>query len=762
MDPSQMPPIPMGPPGVPPPDPSMMGGPPMPPPLAPDPAGMQPPALMPPAAPPSPQDVAEHVLQQFANMEPEQLIAFMAKLNSHDQIKLLELAEAVPEIHDLLLAAMPIPKDYYPERPKWFKLPSKPTPETVRELAKADYDYYRPLRERFSDDLKHVFNDVNGTFKQDLDRKDIERATSVALANEINLGVALIGSIRPSYQVPMRSPDLADETQCAEDWLYWLDDQTERRYARRGYGVYWRDVAYYMGLYGRVITRRLLDIDDCDDPYDELLLDPATCCPIEGGKHGLSRITRRYQDSIVNLSRDFDVTMDSIRNPDGRGPDGQKWDELKPSQRVNVIEFWDEGWSCVLLEDGRVVKPVQEHHLGEVPFVYQLGGTGLPNGATDPDLSMSGLMPTSNLQAGVDVTRHGVSRIHWMKVLNDQREAVLTQFNEAILKSGDPPIWMGVDTMAKTRARSQLGTRKGRVYSYELGHEKPDVPNFAPMPPVVGPWLDWMGQEWSTAAMPMVAYGVNGAANVSGSAIEGLSEAGRDKLTGDLQALKSFYERRAEQAMRFWKDWGRLIQDAEGRYGVMTIPVLKPKTHSRAPTFELTPEMIRKTGATVIASMTSLRMQNLGALGAAVGTWTGLGAMSKREAMELRGARNPDEVLSEIDYEKAIDDDTLRNLRILAALNARSGDPLSPDELAKMQSDLFLQKVQKELAAGNQPPPSAQPPGQMPPGPPMPSVSGGVNMGDYGSPPGVNGGQIGRPPGPPGSMPPPGSVQVQG
>lgn len=708
---------------------------------------MMPPAPMsaPPPEPLTPEALAENVLRQFADMDGEQVQAFMAKLTSQEQTLLLEIAEADPEIHDLLLAAMPLPKDYAPKRPAWFKLPGKPSPESVSELARADYRYFEPLRARFADDLDHIFNRVQGTFEQDRDRKDMARFTSTALANEINLGVAVIGSIRPSYQVPMRSIDLTDETQHAEDWLYWLDDLAERRHSRRGHGVFWRDVAFYMSVYGRVIARRVLDLDDCDDPFDEVLLDPATCCPIEGGKHGLTRITRWYQDSVVNLARDYEIPVETIRNPGGRGVHGAAWTELSPSQRVNVIEFWDEGWTCVMLEDGRIIKPIQEHHLGEVPFVHQLGGTGLPNGASDPTRSILGAPVAGTDAASSDIALKGVSRIHWMKVLNDQRESYLTQLTEALLKSSDPPVWMGVDTMAKTRERSKLGTRKGQVYAYELGHEKPDVPNFAPLPPVVAPLFEAMASEWATAAMPMVAYGVNSAANVSGSAIEGLSEAGRDKLTSDLQSLELFYGRRAEQTMRFWRDWGRLVQDAEGRYGAMTVPVLKPKTHRQNPTFELTPETIRKTGTAVVAKMTALRLQNLGALGAATVQLVQTDMMSRREAMELRGVRDPDGVFSEIDYEKALLDPTLADLRKLAALRARTGEALPPEQEAKLMAGLFLEKVQKELAASNAPP---QPPGQAPPGPQAPGVSSGVAMGDYGMAPGSQGGDVGRPPGP--------------
>lgn len=709
-----------------------------------------------------PPDPLELMLTTLRDLEPMQLRAFLASLRKKERDMLVQLVQDDDELSEKLNAAMPLPADYEPERPRWYKAPPKPEIATILTTARKDYDAYLDVRTAFKDDFKAYMNQTWGQFAVDQSKdtatSDATAFVSTALSSEINMRAAMLAEHDITYQVPPLSPDLQDETQKAENFLYYMDDLAERRHANRAGGSFKYDVALSFQLYGRAIVRRVLDLDDPDDPLDEVLIDPATCCPIWGGKHGLARVTRWYSDEIINVCRDYGLDSATLTKPGGMDHKGQPFKELSIENTVNVIEWWDEDYYAVLTEDGRTIKAITRHKYGEVPFVVQLVSRGLPAMFTDPSQKVqSDPGDPVGTQRRNDMKYKGMGAIHWLKFTHRQREAYGGKMYDALLRTDNPSIWLGMDTFAKTRAASKLGTRRGKVYPYDKDHEFPQIPQTTPAPMVTQPLVELLGADWSMSALPLSSYG-SGEANQSGAALDGLTEGGNSKLTVDALAIENFYQRRGEQTLRWWKDWGRLVEDAEGRYGVFTIPV-KRRTPAGPASFELTPDIIERIGTRVKVKLTNIRLAQLGAIGAAFAQLVQNDFMTERDAIERLGSPNPEEVMSERMLEKMRKDPRAQSLQMLAALLASTGDPIDPKELAQLMTKLFAQDLMGALGGGG----GGSGPGQAPPqqaGPPgmaTPSISQGVNMGNYGAPPGANGGDVGRP-SQTTVIPPPGAV----
>jgi len=745
--------------GGPPPPPNGMGGPMAPPAAAPPPP---PPGAMPPAtldAPPPEPDPLDLIFARLSAMDPMQLRDFLASLRKKERDALLAIAaEAHPDLSDKLRAAMPLPATYEPERPKWYAKPSKPDVPTLLRMARRDWDAYNELRTRFKDDFNAYMNRTWGRFQidQGKDQQTDDGAVFVAtaLSSEINMRSAILAEHEIAYDVPQLSPDLLDETQKEENFLHYLDDLAERRHANRSNGSFRYDVAWNFQIYGRAIVRRVIDLQDPEDPFDEVLIDPSTCCPIWGGKHGLLRVTRRYSEEIGVVARDYGVDPKTITSPVGGAPDGKPFRELSIEHTVNVVEWWDESWYGVYTDDGRPIKALADHRYGEVPFVVQLVSRGLPSNFADPATKQStDPMDPMGSQRKNDLKLKGLSAIYWLKFTHRQREAFVGKIMDALLKSDAPPIWLGMDTFSKTQPVPKMGTKRGRVYPFDRDHHVPQVPQYAPIPPIVEPLMESVSTDWGMEALPLAAYGVNPQANTSGAALDGLAEGKNSKLTVDALAMQAFFQRRAEQTLRWWRDWGRLVEDAEGRYGVFTVPA-KRRTPTGPASFALTPDVIERTGTRVNVRLTRTPQAALGAFGAAllqlVNSPTQL--LSARNAMERLGLPDPDAEQQQIDYERARGDQRAQDLRMLSALLAQTGEPIDPQELAKLFAQIFAQGVISSMTSGGGqgggggPPGSARPPVAGPMGgPPPPGVSAGVNMGTYGSPPGANGGMVGRP-----------------
>lgn len=646
---------------------------------------------------------------------------------------------------DQLLPSEPTGPDY----PGWFVPPPKPDKAMMLELTSADEEFWRPFREATYVNLAYYHAPATGeafavynNFNKDRELPFI----SSALTDEVNLLMAILGGADVSYQVPFLDPNLENATQQAEDALYAWDEEEQARYVAAGNNPFRRDEVFYLLIPGMIAWRTGLKLDDAEYPFDDALLDPTTVYPF-WDRHGLCRVTRCYRDTVANVIADYDVDgkvagvfKKKLKNK-GLGVNEQprfyRW-----SDTVKVTTYHDRWWYACYADDEELIPPTA-HRFGFVPYVIAKSGLGDPMSSVRLDSNGGTAVWTPYSGDEARISAKFISHFHYRKRPHAQKEMVATKlFN--IWSKVDRPAWMVYqDEVAEASGTPTIKNEENAVTTLKMRHEEASPLIEVVNPNVFGPLMSIVASDDQTGRMPLAGYGVSESANQSGNATEGLVESGRDKLTVHFQTLEAFDAARASMKLKLWRDWGHLIQGQTGEYGVLQVPyqnrrrALKQGQGGKLG-FELTPETIKRTGTRVKATRTHLRMQNLAPLGNAAAMWMQINGMSAREAMEMRGVRDPDAVFMEREYEQALLDPALQQVRRLQILRER--DP----EAAAMYEQLIQQKQQSAMA-GSGGPPSFGPGGGGPMGPNTSAMNlPALGMGQQGP--------TGRPPG--GGAPP--------
>jgi hypothetical protein len=731
-------------------DPAMMGGPPMmgPPPMPP--GGMPPdPSMMgPPPPPPEPDppiDMYQIVLDMLRAIAEEQgkdvAAAILMSLPKETVEDILQVAVNNPEDAEFLESI--IPQKQGPTYPSWFVTPRKPTKAEVEELTHGDHTEWAVVRDRIDRDLKFLHMEaaaVKDNFDPDYDHEYV----SPAMSDEVRAIAAMLGAIEPTYEVPWYKPDIEDATQQVEDALYCWDHEAESQYTEAGNGVYRHEVAEYLVGTGYVCSRIAFDVANPQNPFMEVLLNPATCVPTWDGSRGLLRVTQRYTSTVAAVLADFDLdgklrkkilkTSKTVKG--GKATvTGQEREPYRLTDSVNVICYYDRWWYSIIMDDVEIV-PVTAHKLGFVPFIIKGSGNGEPMAITQLSTNVVGTGPgLSSSRSRLEYKN--VSHFHFRYKIHAQKEEILSVIR-TLFQNADNPSWLlEQDELAEVAGDPDIDNKPGGVTKLKAQHEA--LRELLTNPQAVamfGPLLQAIGMDESTNRLAPEFWGVNQAANTSGNAVEGNLESGKEKLTNYLLAMQSFYAERASMRLRWFRDWGHEIENDYGEYGKLDIPYQRHRQRLKGtpPSFHLTPDTVARTGIKVKAKVTHIRLQNLAALGNAAAMWMNINAMSAREAMELRGHRDPDSVFEERRYEKALLDEDLEKALTLIDLKAR--DP---------EAAAFYQQITMAKAMGGQqggPPGMEGPPGNF--GAPntsamnMPALGMG-QAGPTGRPAGANG-----------------------
>src|SRR5699024_5428236 len=99
----------------------------------------------------------------------------------------------------------------------------------------------------------------------------------------------------------------------------------------------------------------------------------------------------------------------------------------------------------------------------------------------------------------------------------------------------------------------------------------PEKPGFS----LIGPIMGAVNEAAARGYLPASAYGLTSNANESGTAIEGLNEAGRDKITPWITMLQRWDTECAVMALTLFRDWGHLL-GSDGERGQFEIEMLQP------------------------------------------------------------------------------------------------------------------------------------------------------------------------------------------
>lgn len=244
-----------------------------------------------------------------------------------------------------------VEKENQPVYPSWLKMTGsglkakpvdypRPNPEETLTHAKAIFQHYGGLRERFASDIRFLNGQENKVFADaDQDEKDSAYVETM-VQSEHELIVANLGAIEPIYQPEIRRRADADEAMDKADFLYAADAEMERRHIMGGNGPYRPDVVRTELMYGRIVAQ-IMYKTDCEEgeiPIRENLIDPATCAPIFDGDRGLEIMVRQYRTSLADARAAFNYDRKFREKLTKHKDRNFVWNDFTSCE---VVEWWD-------------------------------------------------------------------------------------------------------------------------------------------------------------------------------------------------------------------------------------------------------------------------------------------------------------------------------------------------------------------------------------------------------------------------------------
>jgi hypothetical protein len=644
-------------------------------------------------------------------------------------------AETVPELKPLL-ALLPKPPKPGPSYPRWYRERDYPkrTVAEITAIASVDKDWWAEIRARDAETLDYYTLHSGGGFPNADKNVDIP-FVSTSLRDESDAIIAKVATADYRYELPYASQALVDATQECEDFNVYCDDEAAQlHHEATGGNLAW-DEAFADTLFGRIYTLIGLDLESTGCPLYERLLDPATTFPTWSGSRGLARVTRIYDDTVLNVLGDFDrdgsaeAKIKKAINPSAEGSGPRVYDD---NDSGTVTQYWDCRWYVVAFNDIEIINA--EHGYSFVPVAVTLASEGIPSWVRNPGRDYVGV---GGIADDGLIRERFTGHMEKQKKAHDQREAVASKLYTIMSKS-DQPVWLvEQDDYARGEGVPQI-TRKPGEKIVTMKDREAVTPLYLVAPPAAfSPLMTIMGADRQTNLSPPESLGITAGANQSGNAVQAANELGMQQIAPHLRAMERHRAAKARMRLTLWRDWGHLWKNEGGEYGTVAVPYRARKRRLNPhlpPAYDFKPETIKKTGTKIRVHASTVPLQALGPLGNAFTIWHQQQAMSIRTGMELRGETDPDGEFDEMLYEEALMDPAVRRARQLKVLRQR--DP----ELADLAEELIR-------SGGG---PGGGPGGPPPPPNPVPNTSG-MNLNALGMGPE---GPTGRPPGP--AAPPPG------
>ena len=678
---------------------------------------------------PSPQPAAmamDPMMDPMAMLDPEQM---------------LRVEQAVKQAIDDQVAALTTPM-----YPPWYREEDYPKPDKGKIIAKARQleTAFAPLREQIREDYELARQEVHGAFR-DFNALEDNAWKDTGIVGEIELIASQLADANLSFDAPARTMDDADESGRKVDFAIACKQEARRLHAAAGNGPLDLDIARTLLLTGRLAWHIMLnpDVDEDEMPFIEHLIDPVTCFPVFESHKGLRLMVRVFTTTVADAIGAYSTTEHDLSDLlESRGKDGKFKKARDENEVCEIIEYWDRRWRAVFLDGELILGPV-DHNFGFVPFVYKLGGLGMPAHLKDPGTAttadLRGFAYHSSYNArDVSMPHKGISLVRMLRMPHLLREAVMTKVLRAFDISLEPPVAVEMDDITYNQGTPEIDRGRNAVNPLKMNRQAVSPIPVTPDTAMLGPMLQGMSDNTARLQLPPQAHGINDKSNVSGYATNSQLDAGLVKLVPHKKTIEEFEAECMQMRFRLFRDWGHMVrQGASGRQGELLVPRADAMPDEDQ-TFALTPVDLRKSGIKINVTLSTLPIQMLGPLGNAVNIWMNMGLMDPLTALKLRQDPNPHKTLQRIKLYRLLEDETIQELELMEGLRREGLDGYA--------RYIMMRKMQEKMT------PSAMGGGA------MDGMSGGANGGPVQTVVGDSNAAYGQGPGagsgPQGPMPP--------
>lgn len=652
-----------------------------------------------------------------------------------------ELSKVVQAAIDSQIEAMTKPM-----YPRWYREKDYPKPDPGKAFSKVKNleGEFGAVRNQITEDYRTWFNKTSGVF-HDFNSDDDDAWIDSAITSEVELIAYQLADAGLSFDAPATVMADEDESERKIDFALACHADAIRQHSISGHGSLQLDKARQLLVTGRLVWHVTLnlDADEGEMPFNETMVDPATCYPVFENKRGLKIMARSYTSTVADAVGAFSTADNDLSwLYEGRGKDGKFQKSRKETDTCQINEYWDRRWRIVWLDGQTIVGPIR-HDYGFVPYVYKLGGLGMPGYMSDPttmrhsDLDQLSYGYSWNPR-DVSNPSKGISLVRLLRTPHMLKEAVLTKMLTAFDKSLNPPVDVYMDDLTYSQGTPERSNDKNALNPVKMGRQEFRPQTVDPSPQLMNIALSGAQENMGKLTMPPTAHGLNDKSNVAGYATNVLNEAGQVKLVPHKKILAEFEQECMEMRFRMYRDWGHLIQQGEyGNRGELTIP------HSdvdpgQPRAFTLTPADLRGTGIKINVHLRSMSVQMLGVAGNSINILMQAGLMDKLTALRLLEDPNPHKTIRRVNADALLDDPVIKEMRVIETLR---------QEGMHEWADFYMQRKMG-------PPPGSDPAGGAPAldqgGSPVGTVVGDSNA-QYGFGPGPGSGPQG-PTGPRGPM----------
>lgn len=658
-----------------------------------------------------------------------------------------------------------------PPKPRYrpgYVAPKKPKLEELWGKSTTIKNQHQRLLDRYENDKLWLTMAIVGMFEDDIDARNkgliVDEFQSTGIVADWNMVCAYLAALPFNVVKKTLRDDGKIDARMVQDAVRFLHDEEEARFSEHHGADLSMEQARYLTIYGRLIDRDIIDLDDPDYPRRTDLISPETVFFRESG-NGIEEAYHRYRTNYRELSSIFGEPpkreLDKLKNAKGNS----EWMD----DEVEALDFWDT-WHRAVVTESATFMPVTEHKYGIVPFNRVYGPYGLPVSAHADQVRIgqrnSGTFFEEKDAKPDALVNSGLSYIHYMRKEHSQFEAVMARMITGFKKAINPPNLRKIGMNAAEHPRNPLNTGPGGITEIMEDEEINPIQTVA-SPIEVNTILTALTQEQRGTRLPPMFGGFNEQSNVSGTAQSGLADAGMDKVVPWQRSLERYHSSRFGQWLGMWRNFGHLAEYA----GSERQPFMVPRTHPSAgeqPVFALSREIIDRAGTRVKVVMHRPRPNQLLPL---VNAWSGIvdrGWGTDEMAMEAMGFSDHERIQQEAMEAKALKQ-ALEHPRFVEgftipmalreALKEANGDPIA-EEGFKAAIDWWMMNVaepaqmqqQQQMQQAMAPPP---PPGMPPGGMVQPNTTAGISLPDAtgqapGSITGIQGGQ--PPPPPPGSQ----------
>ena len=434
-----------------------------------------------------------------------------------------------------------------------------------------------------------------------------------------------------------------------------------------------------------------------------------------------------------------------------------------------MVEYWDRNWGLVAF-DGTLLR-TWEHGYGHVPFVIAYGCFGQQGFTRNPDggqaIDRDDVIRGVSLQSdrATDLARMAQPFL-WRRLrTHAMEESIGGRLLTMLRRSINPPLVAKQGLLSAQEGDPQIENDEGGVTKIRDDDAIEALPNL-PQPEVMQPLLNLIGQNRQTGMAPGLLMGQNPAAQTSGTALDILAQGGFEKWSPLAMVIERFHAAVGRRCLELVRDWGEVLGPENDR-GVLVAPRRFPPEAATSPWHEVTPDLIRRTGVRITATLSKFNPQSLGPVGNGLVIAKSMNAIDRRSIIRILGYTNDIEgTLRRIEEDQldevpevlqaktlelltgqanralmAGDEESARNLLMKARWVA---EQMQIAQMQKMQGLMEMAGGMGGMGMGGDP--GGPPPGAPPPSQPQAGPGPGASLPQFGIPTGTEGG---RPPGPP-------------